>query len=131
MLKDSCGGIMKAKNVQIGIKPLRQGLKEFAETFKAVQSGEKVKPQPEGIYFTNFEAFRKAMTPQRFALLKMIREKQPGSISELAEIAGRDIKNVSEDVRVLVGLGLVELARTGRNKAPRVRFEKITLEIAV
>jgi predicted transcriptional regulator len=34
-------------------------------------------------------------------------------------------------VRALVGLGLVELAKTGRNKAPRVRFEKITLEIAV
>jgi predicted transcriptional regulator len=122
---------MKAKKVQMGIKPLRQGLNEFAETFKAVQRGEKVTPQPVGIYFTNFEAFRKAMTPQRFVLLKMIREKQPGSISELAEMAGRDIKNVSEDVRALAGLGLVELAKSGRNKAPRVRFEKITLEIAV
>ena len=122
---------MKAKKVQMGIKPLRQGLHEFAETFKAVQSGEKVKPQPVGIYFTNFEAFRKAMTPQRFLLLKMIREKQPGSISELAKMAGRDIKNVSEDVSALVALGLVELTQTGRNKAPRVRFEKITLEIAV
>ena len=32
---------MKAKKVQMGIKPLRQGLHEFAETFKAVQHGKK------------------------------------------------------------------------------------------
>ena len=60
----------------------------------------------------------------------MIREKRQGPINELAEMSGRDIKNVSEEERALVALGLVELAKTGRNKASRVRFKKITLEIA-
>lgn len=51
---------MKAKNVTMGIKSIREGLRDFADTFKAVQRGEEVKAQPEGINFTDFEAFRKA-----------------------------------------------------------------------
>jgi predicted transcriptional regulator len=122
---------MKAKNVTMGIKSLREGLKDFSDTFKAIQHGNQVKPQPEGIYFTDFEAFRKAMTPQRFAILKMIREKHPDSISGLADMAGRNIKNVSEDVRALVNLGLVEISQAGTNKAPHLRYSKITVELAV
>jgi predicted transcriptional regulator len=122
---------MKVKNVTMGIKSLREGLKDFSDTFKAIQQGEQVKPQPEGIYFTDFEAFRKAMTPQRFALLKMIREQHPDSISGLAEMSHRNIKNVSDDVRALVNLGLVEVSKTGKNKAPHLRYEKIMVELAV
>lgn len=122
---------MKAKKVTMGIKSLRDGLHDFSNTFKALQKGEQVKPLTEGIYFTDFEAFRKAMTPQRFALLKMIREKHPDSISGLAEISARNIKNVSDDVKALVNLGLVEISQTGKNKAPHLRYEKITVEIAV
>lgn len=122
---------MKAKNVTMGIKSLRDGLKGFVDTFKAIQQGEQVKPQPEGIYFTDFEAFRKAMTPQRYTILKLIREKHPDSISSLAAISGRNIKNVSDDVKALINLGLVETLQSGRNKAPHVKYEKITLELAV
>jgi predicted transcriptional regulator len=119
------------KTAILGIKSLDEGLKDFADTFKAIQLGDQVKPQPQCIYFTDFEAFRKAMTPQRFAILKMIREKHPDSISGLADMAGRNIKNVSEDVRALVNLGLVEISQAGRNKAPHLRFEKITVELSV
>lgn len=122
---------MKARKVTMGIKSLRDGLQDFSNTFKGLQKGEQVKPLPEGIYFTDFEAFRKAMTPQRFALLKMIREKHPDSISGLAEISARNIKNVSDDVKALVNLGLVEISQTGKNKAPHLRYEKIIVELAV
>jgi predicted transcriptional regulator len=122
---------MKAKNVTLGIKSLREGLKDFSDTFKAVQQGEQVKAQPEGIYFTDFGAFRKVMTPQRYAILKLIREQHPDSISCLAAISGRNIKNVSDDVKALINLGLVETLQSGRNKAPHLKYEKITLELAV
>ncbi len=121
----------KAKNITLGIKSLRDGLKDFADTFKAIKQGEHVQPEPERIYFTDFVAFRKAMTPQRFALLKMIREKHPESISCLVNLSGRNIKNISEDVKVLVNLGLVEISKTGKTKAPHLRYEKITVELAV
>jgi predicted transcriptional regulator len=122
---------MKAKNVTMGLKSLREGLNDFADTFKSIRDGDYIKPQPEGIYFTDFEAFRKAMTPQRYSILKLIREKHPDSISSLAVISGRNIKNVSDDVKALTTLGLVEILQSGRNKAPHLKYEKITLELAV
>ena len=122
---------MKAKNVTMGIKSHRDGFDNFADTFKAIQQGEQVKPQPEGIYFTDFEAFRKAMTPQRYSILKLIREKHPESISGLAVISWRNIKNVSDGVKALINLGLVETLQSGRNKSPHLKYEKITLELAV
>lgn len=122
---------MKAKNVTMGIKSLREGLKDFADTFKALQNGEQICPQAEGIYFTDFNAFRKAMTPQRFALLKMIRQNHPDSISCLADLSGRNIKNVSDDVKALVNLGLVEISQTGKHKAPHLKYDKIMVELAV
>ena len=47
----------------------------------------------------------------------------------------RNIKNVSDDVRYLAQLGLIELEKVrtdGREKTvPKVNYEKIRLEIAV
>ena len=89
---------MKSTFKTITIKSHEQTMAEFAAICDAAIKGEKVKTEEPQYTFTSFEAFRKAMTPQRFALLKVIREKQPESIKELAAITHRDMKNISEDV---------------------------------
>ena len=71
------------------------------------------------------------MTPQRFALLKVIREKQPESIKDLAEITNRDIKNVSEVVKILLDMDLIEMEKHGKCKAPRLHYDGFRLEVAV
>jgi len=73
---------------------------------KRLERGERLKPvkEPE-IYFTSFEAFRKAMTPKRLELLHIIKAKKPSSINELARVAKRDIKNIAEDVKYLEQIG--------------------------
>ena len=60
------GGKHRVKHVKIGIKSVKEILKDTAETMKRLERGERLKPvkEPE-IYFTSFEAFRKAMTPKR------------------------------------------------------------------
>ena len=66
----------------------------------------------------------------------MVRTKRPGSISGLAKITGRDLKNVQEDLRLLERYGLV---RIGRGRSPgkrkvRIRqavFNEIALRIAI
>lgn len=122
---------MKATFKTIVIKSQDQMLRECAETMDAVMRGEKVEPRELEYSFTSFEAFRRAMTPQRFALLRIIREKKPGSIKELATLAGRDMKNVSEDVKVLGEMDLLEFEKHGRNKAPRLHYDGFRLEVAV
>lgn len=86
--------------------------------------------EPE-IYFTSFEAFRKALTPKRLELLHLIRIKKPSSINELARIAKRDIKNIADDVKYLEQIGLVEKKETNNKTAPVIKYDKIALEIAV
>ncbi|MBI3378472.1 MAG: hypothetical protein HY035_08775 [Nitrospirae bacterium] len=123
---------MRVKKVNIGIKSVRGILKDTAETMKKLERGDRLKPvkEPE-IYFTSFEAFRKAMTPKRLELLRMIKTKKPSSINELARVAKRDIKNIAEDVKYLEQIGLVEKKATDHKTKPVIDYDKIALEIAV
>jgi predicted transcriptional regulator len=122
---------MKANYRTIGIKSAEQSLAEAGAVMKAVMKGETVQPGIPEYNFTSFEAFRKALPVQRFNLLKVIRDNHPGSLQELASITGRDLKNISEDVKVLVEMGLVELTRQNRAKQPHLACEGIRLEIAI
>ena len=100
---------MRVKKVKVGIKSLKEILKDTADVMKRVEKGEHLKPvkEPE-IYFTSFEALRKALTPKRLELMHIIKTKKPSSINELARVARRDVKNIAEDVKYLEQMGLIE-----------------------
>ena len=121
---------MKALNIKIGIKSLDQALNDFQNTADKLMEGKAAKKKS-GVYFTSVEAFRKALTPKRMELLHIIRTKKPESMRNLARIAHRDIKNVSDDVKYLSGLGLLELNETGNHIETAVNYDKILLEISV
>jgi predicted transcriptional regulator len=121
---------VKIKRVKIGIKDLKTGLQEFVQTAKAIQQGKKVKKE-ERVYFTSFEAFRKALTPKRLELLHLIKTHRPSSINQVARLVKRDIKNVSDDLKYLAQIGLVERKETEKEISPTIDYDKILLEIAV
>ncbi len=122
------------KTVTFTIEPFTESLNRFKVTFKAVQAGRHVEPQ-EVVGFTSLEAARNFLTRERLALLHTIKGRHPNSIYELAKMAGRDLKNVQEDVRILERHGLVRIAKRPRGsrkvKVPRVPFEEIALKIAI
>ena len=81
-------------------------------------------------------AARNLLTPNRLALLRAIRTRRPGSIYELAKIAGRDLKNVQDDLRLLERYGLVRMSHgrsSGKRKVriPQAVFNEISLKIAI
>lgn len=121
---------MKTKKVVIGIKSVRAALDDFARTGEAIERGESVKKEA-GVYFTGLEAFRKALTPKRLELLHVIKTRKPASIHELARMAHRDIKNITEDIKYLAAIGLVETAEVDRKVSATVNYDRILLEIAV
>ena len=121
---------MKIKKIKISIKDLKTALNEFAGRAEAIERGEKVKKET-GVYFTSFEAFRKALTPKRLELLHIIKTKNPSSINELARIAKRDVKNIAEDVKYLEQIGLVVKKEADRRTKPVINYDRIALEIAV
>ncbi len=122
---------MNANYRTIGIKSVEQSLAEAEAVMKAVMNGEAVQPKIPEYNFTSFEAFRKALPVQRFNLLKVIRDNRPGSLQELAAITGRDLKNISEDVKVLVEMGLIEINQQNRAKQPQLACEGIMVQIAI
>jgi predicted transcriptional regulator len=128
------GGSM-TKTLTIRVKSLHEALQGFRTTFKAVAAGQRVVKR-EGVYVTSIEAARNLLTPSRLALLRVIRNKRPGSIYELAKLVGRDFKNVQGDLKLLEKYSLVRLdrgRRTGKRvvKAPRVVCSEIALKIAI
>ena len=83
------------------------------------------------LYFTNFEACRKALTPKRLELLHLIKIKRPCSINELARMAKRNVKNIAEDVKYLEQIGLIEKKESLAKMALVITYDKLLLEIAV
>lgn len=126
---------MKVKNVTIGVKSIEEVLEGAKEVMKRLERGEKVSKKKPGIYFESLEVMRKAITPERVKILKVIKERHPESIYELAKLLHRNLKNVSDDVHYLAELGLIELEKgksNGREKTiPIVNYSKILLEIPV
>ncbi len=121
---------MKVKKVRIGIKSIDSAMDDFVATAEALGRGEKVRKNS-GVYFTSLEAFRKALTPQRMNLLHLVREEKPSSLHELARLAHRNIKNISDDVKYLSQVGLIDLKEEDKKVSARVTYDKILLEIAV
>lgn len=126
---------MKVKNVTIGIKSIEEVLNNAKAVMKRLERGDKVRKRRPGIYFESLEIMRKAITPERVKILKVIKEKHPASIYELAKLLNRNLKNVADDVHYLAELGLIELEKgksNGREKImPIVNYDKLLLEIPV
>ncbi len=121
---------MRIKKVKIGIKSAEDTLNDAKAVMKSLAQGETVQ-KTTGVYFTSIEAFRKALTPKRLELLHTIKSRAPGSLRELAELTKRDVKNVSDDVKYLEQVGLVERCGRGRATRPTIGYDAIALEIAI
>jgi predicted transcriptional regulator len=123
---------MKVKRVKIGIHPPGSIFDEAAAVVGQIEAGKRVAAQPEWLYFSNVREMGKVLTPKRLELLKIIRDHHPESIRALALLTGRHVKNVAEDLGLLVSLGLVEMEARGgpgRKKAPRVGYETLMVEV--
>ena|SRR3989338_1884863 len=124
---------MEVRNVIIRIGGLKSALREAAEVMEKVKRGEKVTPKS-SIGFESIDTLRRVLTPKRLELLKMIKEKSPDSIYELAKIVDRDLKSVTTDIKVLEEYWLISLEKSkkGRSRVkPEVDFDMLKVEIAL
>lgn len=127
---------MKVRKVQVALKSEEQFWQDFrnrVETFAhAADKGRKIKGRPDTLVFGSLSEIAKVLTPRRLELLGFIRRHQPESVRELAALAHRDIKNVSEDVCALERYGLIDV---DKDKGPRNRkrlvadYERLDLQV--
>jgi predicted transcriptional regulator len=121
------------RTIRVRIKSVDSALYDAVEVMRAIQSGKRVKKRKPAEYFESLEAVRAALTEKRLGLLRLVRERKPGSVAELARLAKRDFKSVHRDVEALSELGLIRRAGTKRGVSSRLRSDatEIVLRIAV
>lgn len=106
-----------SKKINIGIMPQDQ----IRERMMAIARGEyKPKASDPKIWFTSMKSLAEVLSDDNRALLKVIREAQPDSISVLAELTGRKSSNLSRTLKTMSGYGLVEMKRENRHVRPVV-----------
>lgn len=106
------------KRISIGIMP--EG--KIRERMLAIARGEyKPKPSDPKIWFTSMRSLAEVLSDENRALLKIIQESQPESISGLAELTGRKQSNLSRTLKTMSQYGLVEMVRENRQVKPIVK----------
>ncbi|MEO8715211.1 MAG: helix-turn-helix domain-containing protein [Acetobacteraceae bacterium] len=82
------------------------------------------------VWFTSTESFAKVMSAGNRELLRLIAEKAPGSLDELARISGRAKSNLSRTLKTMAGYGLVRLERGERGRiTPKVEHDRVELDL--
>ena len=94
---------------------------------EAADTGDKKTTQ---IQFQSLEAGAKLLSPKNRALLRVIAERRPKSVSELAILTRRAEQNLMRTLHKLSEAGLVRLDRSeGRAYQPVVTARKVHFEI--
>jgi predicted transcriptional regulator len=119
------------RRLRIGIRSRADSYTAALQALQRVESGN-LTGRRAGLYFESLEDLRKILTPKRLDLLVAILHHRPGSVTKLARLVRRDLKNVSDDLALLHGLGLVEFATGethGNARAPIVPYDEIDVTI--
>lgn len=106
------------KRISIGIMPEDK----IRERMLAIARGEyKPKPSDPKIWFTSMRSLAEVLSDENRALLKIIQDRQPESISGLAVLTGRKQSNLSRTLKTMSQYGLVEMVRENRQVKPIVK----------
>lgn len=82
------------------------------------------------VWFTSTESFAKVLSAGNRALLRVIAERSPGSLDELARMTGKAKSNLSRTLRTMEGYGFVQLHRGVRGRiTPKVGYDRVELDL--
>lgn len=70
------------------------------------------------IWFPSLASLAAVLSDDNRRLLRLIHEQQPKSLTELAELCGRKVPNLSRTLRLMAEYGLVSLQRNVRDVQP-------------
>jgi len=84
------------------------------------------------VWFTSIDSLAKVLSEHNRHLLGLISREGPGSLTELAEMAGRSKSNLSRTLKTMAQYGLVELQRGARGRlVPRVPYDQVRLDVSL
>ena len=118
------------------MKTLKIGIADYdrmkARTMAIARGEHKPARVEPTVWFTSIESFAKVLSQRNRELLEMIAHKQPHSLTELAELAGRSKSNLSRTLKTMSQYGLVELSEGERGTVvPRVAYDQVRLDVSL
>ena len=103
------------KAIVIGIMPQEK----IRAHVLAIARGEyKPKPSEPKVWFTSMKSLAEVLSDDNRALLNVITETRPESISALAEATGRAPGNLSRTLKTMANYGIVDLKREKNQVRP-------------
>ena len=103
------------KTFVVGIMPQ----KKIRERVLAIARGDyKPKATDPKIWFTSMRSLAEVLSDDNRALLKVIQNAKPQSISSLADITGRKPGNLSRKLKTMSNYGFVEMKRESKYVRP-------------
>ena len=121
------------KAIRVGIMPLER-VRDY--TLAIAKGTYKRKPTEPRIWFTAIKSFSTVLSDENRDLLRIIYDKQPGSIADLERMAGRKARNLSRTLRTMANYGLVRLEEGSQGRGRRAvkpvavaRCVNLTLDI--
>ena len=118
------------------MKTLRIGIADYdrmkARTMAVARGEHKPAEGEPTVWFTSIESLAKVLSGRNRELLALIAREEPGSLTELAGLAGRNKSNLSRTLKTMSRYGLVEL-REGRRGTvvPRVPYDRVSLDVSL
>jgi predicted transcriptional regulator len=108
------------KIIKIGIAPQER----IRERMLAIAKGEiKPKASDPKIWFTSMRSLSQVLSDENRALLNLIRNSSPASISELSDLTGRKHRNLSRTLKTMSHYGLVRMEKKNRAVRPIAEAE--------
>ena len=116
------------------MKTLKIGIANYdrlkARTMAIARGDHKPTKSEPTIWFTSIESFAKVLSQRNRELLALIAKEQPDSLTQLAELAGRNKSNLSRTLKTMSRYGLVELREGKRGTViPRVPYDRVSLDV--
>ena len=103
------------KTIVVGIMPQEK----IRERVLAIARGDyKPKATDPKIWFTSMRSLAEVLSDDNRALLKVIQDAKPQSISSLADITGRKPSNLSRTLKTMSNYGFVEMTRESKHVRP-------------
>ncbi|MEK6954548.1 MAG: ArsR family transcriptional regulator [Candidatus Micrarchaeota archaeon] len=124
------------KVFEIEIKSPKEVGREADAAAKAIKEGKYLEPTSK-IVVSSLEILSKILTSERIRMLQVIRANNPSSIYGLAQLMGKDRRNVLRELRYLHGMHLVKVRKEAKSHSPRrnivpyVDFSKIVVGIPI
>jgi len=118
------------------MKTLRVGIASYddmkARTLAIARGELRPKASEPKVWFTSPESFAKVLSNRNRALLSVIADQQPASMTDLAAATGRTPGNLSRTLRTMERYGLVRLHKGARGAIrPEVPYTNVQLAMSL